>query len=300
MFYNRSALKQRAKQLVRQGNPPMHMITLVYILATTWLSTVCGLVVANPLNRVAEVMNSWSETITQTGNLSQGAMDALTQQIWACFRGPAAMAGLLAALILSFYSMVVALGYYGCNLRTMRGQESGGYRELFSHFDLAGKIILLQVLKFVFTYLWSLLFLIPGIVASYRYRLAEYCLIDDPDISALEAIRRSKALMRGRKGDLFVTDFSFFGWLLLQSLAVELVSVLIGSITAVPVLANLVALAVNTGCSMFLLAYQNLTYAGFYLFALGNQAPPVQDPNQTFDWQNHPQNPRGGDEGWNL
>ncbi len=44
-------------------------------------------------------------------------------------------------------------------------------------------MILLNILKFIFIYLWSLLFLFPGIVALYRYRLAEYALLDDPEIS---------------------------------------------------------------------------------------------------------------------
>ena len=59
---------------------------------------------------------------------------------------------------------------------------------------------------------WSLLFVIPGIVAAYRYSMATYIMAENPGMQATEAIERSKALMDGRKGDLFCLDLSFIGW----------------------------------------------------------------------------------------
>ena len=190
--------------------------------------------------------------------------------------GPQAAIGLLVALLVGFYSFVVGVGYCSVNLRAMRGQETGGYKELFSHFDIAAKIILMELLKVIFISLWSFLFVIPGIIAAYRYRLAEYCLLDDPDISALEAIRRSKRLMFGRKMDLFFTDFSFLGWMLLQNILVNAVASGVYALAGDGVLYTVITLAATTACAMFLTTYTSLTEAGFYLFVLGNQAPPVQ------------------------
>lgn len=65
---------------------------------------------------------------------------------------------------------------------------------------------------------WSLLFVIPGIVAAYRYSMATYIMAENPGMQATEAIERSKALMDGRKGDLFCLDLSFIGWALLATL----------------------------------------------------------------------------------
>ena len=65
---------------------------------------------------------------------------------------------------------------------------------------------------------WSLLFVIPGIIAAYRYSMATYIMAENPTIAPTEAIERSKALMDGRKGDLFCLDLSFFGWALLTVL----------------------------------------------------------------------------------
>ena len=301
MYYDRAALKRRAKHLVRQGNPAVYMVTLVFLLATTALSNVVNLLLPNPFNQIYNLSNQWMNEITNSGGqLTQGAVDAFYQQLWSLFQGPMASVAMLVGLILGFYSLVVSLGYYVYTLRVMRGQEGGGYGTLFSQFYLAGKVILLNILKFIFIYLWSLLFLFPGIVALYRYRLAEYALLDDPEISPLEAIRRSKQLMMGRKMQLFVTDLSFLGWLVLAGLIVSLVYQLALMILPMTV-ADLLSLAVNIVISMFLSAYMSLTVAGFYLFALGNQAPPVQNQGGDFNqWNQYPpHNSNGGDQGWN-
>jgi len=83
----------------------------------------------------------------------------------------------------------------------------------FQHFL---KIIGLNIVSGIFVFLWSLLFVIPGIVASYRYRQALYLLLDHPEMGIMECIRESKRLMRGHKAELFVLDLSFIGWALLS------------------------------------------------------------------------------------
>ena len=212
MYFDRGALKRRAKHLVTQGNPPAYMVTLIFLLATTALATVVGLFLPNPVGQVDALYLNWFNTIMENGGeISQGSMNALTQQIMALFQGPMATAALLVALILGFYSMVVSFGYSSYALRVMRGMEGGGYQAPFSQFHMAGKVILIAVLRMVFVYLWTLLFIVPGIIALYRYRMAEYALLDDPEISCLEAIRRSKRMMQGHKMELFVLGLFLFG-----------------------------------------------------------------------------------------
>lgn len=82
----------------------------------------------------------------------------------------------------------------------------------FSHFL---RLIALNLLEGLFVFLWSLLFIIPGIVAAYRYRLAIYLLLEHPEMRVMDCIRESKRLMYGRKGELFILDLSFLGWYLL-------------------------------------------------------------------------------------
>lgn len=91
-------------------------------------------------------------------------------------------------------------------------------RDLFSHFDRFLDALVMNLLSSLFVALWTLLFIIPGIVAGYRYAMAPFILAENPGMGGLEAITASKELMRGYKFDLFVLDLSFIGWALLNVL----------------------------------------------------------------------------------
>lgn len=93
---------------------------------------------------------------------------------------------------------------------TFSGITSGG--------EVIGRSILLTLLISVFTFLWSLLFVIPGIIASYRYAMAFYILADNDDMTAMDALRASKEMMRGNKWKLFKLELSFIGWIILSAL----------------------------------------------------------------------------------
>lgn len=71
-------------------------------------------------------------------------------------------------------------------------------------------------LKDIFLFLWSLLFVIPGIIKSFSYAMVPYILADDPSLSAREAITLSRKMMNGNKWKLFVLDLSFIGWIILS------------------------------------------------------------------------------------
>lgn len=69
-----------------------------------------------------------------------------------------------------------------------------------------------MLLKNLFIFLWSLLFIIPGIIKAYDYRLVGYILADNPTMSAKEALNKSKAMMKGNRWKAFVLDLSFILW----------------------------------------------------------------------------------------
>ena len=92
------------------------------------------------------------------------------------------------------------------------------FGSLFERFDIFFKALGLRLFMLLFTILWSLLFLVPGIIAAYRYSMAPYLMAEYPDMGIREAVNRSKELMNGNKGRLFCLDFSFIGWWLLSAL----------------------------------------------------------------------------------
>jgi uncharacterized membrane protein len=67
----------------------------------------------------------------------------------------------------------------------------------------------------LFTFFWSLLFLVPGIIKSLSWRLVPYIMAEEPQITGTEARFRSAQMMYGSKWNAFVLDLSFFGWILL-------------------------------------------------------------------------------------
>ncbi|MGN1203109.1 MAG: DUF975 family protein [Eubacterium sp.] len=89
------------------------------------------------------------------------------------------------------------------------------FGQLFKGFNHYGKVLWLAIITAVFTFLWSLLLFIPGIVKAYAYSFAPYILAEHPEMTAREALRESKRLTNGYKGKLFVLDLSYIGWALL-------------------------------------------------------------------------------------
>ena len=75
-----------------------------------------------------------------------------------------------------------------------------------------GNVVLVMFLRNLFTFLWTLLLIIPGIVKSYEYRMVPYILAEQPDISSTDAFAISKEMMMGQKLEAFGLDLSFLGW----------------------------------------------------------------------------------------
>lgn len=111
----------------------------------------------------------------------------------------------------------LAMGLYAYFLELVRTNRTDS-GHLFSGFAQFIDAFLLHVLMAIFVFLWSLLLIIPGIIASLRYSQAYFILRDNPSIGPLEAIRRSKELTAGHKGRLFVLILTFIGWIILGAI----------------------------------------------------------------------------------
>ena len=91
--------------------------------------------------------------------------------------------------------------------------------EIFNGFkNSTNNSIVMGLLIYVYTFLWTLLFIIPGIIKSFSYSMAFYIMAENPDITAGEAIDKSKELMNGHKAELFFLQLSFIGWAILATL----------------------------------------------------------------------------------
>ena len=91
----------------------------------------------------------------------------------------------------------------------------GEFETGFNGFKNFGPALVAYLLTTIFIALWSLLLVIPGIVATFSYSMTFYILADNPGMSGSEAIKKSKQMMKGHKWELFCLGLSFIGWILL-------------------------------------------------------------------------------------
>ena len=277
MEIDRRELKRQAREAIRGSRPSFWVVTLVYLLMTTGVSTLAGLLVPAP----------------DTGNISLPA--------------------LFLSILLSLYSTVVGFGFTLWSMWTSR-KLSPGLGSLADGFSVALLVIMTSILIFLHMLAWSLLcipvvwlvlipvllspslsfLVIPVLIAgimifsywvSLRYALAYYLLADHPDHGAFAAVRRSVELTRGWKWEMFKLFFSFLGWELLDLLLYTLVLVqvlvqggffqalslehygaayvLYQIILSYPSSALLLLLA-SIPVKLWLYPYRSVTMAGFY------------------------------------
>jgi uncharacterized membrane protein len=143
-------------------------------------------------------------------NLVSSDYGALFLSFFAAFFGFAFIYGVVVFIIGS----AIQLGYIRFN-RNILDRANPQFMDIFSRFQIFGKAFLLRLLMTIFTFLWSLLFIIPGIIAAYSYAMAPYILEENPNMTASEAIAYSKDMMRGNKWRLFCLQISFIGWSIL-------------------------------------------------------------------------------------
>ena len=126
-----------------------------------------------------------------------------------------------------------------------------------------------------------MLFVIPGIIAVYRYSFAIWNLCQNPELGVMEALNRSKRQTIGYKGQLFRLQLSFFGWILLFGVVLGVyealvIALILDSFPAI-MLGSLLGGLTSMLVQIYFLPYYTLSECGFYLRATAPEEPPRQD-----------------------
>lgn len=238
MGFNRPEAKYRARLAMRGAYPHPMLVTLVYILLTGVLTYAIMYFVTNPFSLAYLYL-------VDGENIQDIYRNLFTVRLVGVY--------LLMELLITLYQWVMMFGYTAYALGLAR-RTGPGYRTLLEGFAHLGKALLVSFLTGLFTTLWGLAATLPGVVViiigsladsyglvflgvllvlcgavvelivSYRYRLATYFLLDNPDMGALASITASKQAMRGHKGELFVMDLSFLGWWILSAFTLGILS----------------------------------------------------------------------------
>ncbi len=128
------------------------------------------------------------------------------------------MLGIENELVLDIISILITalfeFGLLSFFLKTSRN-EKVEVEELWSKTNMFLPYIIASIVIGFFTFAWSLLFIIPGIIAAFRYSMTYLVMLDNPEMSAMDALNESKRLMDGHKMDYFLLEASFIGWAIL-------------------------------------------------------------------------------------
>lgn len=109
----------------------------------------------------------------------------------------------------------LSFGYSIAFLQFLRGGKDDVIENMFNECKNYGRALGVSLLTAVFTFLWTLLFIIPGIIKAYSYAMTNFIAKDHPELDADSCIEESMKMMDGHKADLFLLDLSFIGWFLL-------------------------------------------------------------------------------------
>ncbi len=144
-----------------------------------------------------------------------------------------------------------------------------GIGDVFLGFERYGKALGLFLFQGLFIVLWSLLFIVPGIIAAIRYSQAFFILADDPNKGIRQCMDESKMMMRGNKAKYFCLSLSFIGWAILASIPAGVLS---GISEALYLSAFMTVLfdIVGALCMAPVIAYIYSSQAGFYEILAGH------------------------------
>ena len=123
------------------------------------------------------------------------------------------------SVMLSLLALPLSWGLTVSLLRNHR-EESVDLENLFDGFrgGRYTRVFCALFLVNLFTFLWALLLIIPGIMKAFSYALTPYIIMDEPELTARQAITRSCEIMEGRRWKLFCLSLSFIGWGILSLL----------------------------------------------------------------------------------
>ncbi len=198
---DRAQMKLDAKGAMHVHKPSVYLITLVFLIIT-YILEVLSTKLQFPGMRLSEISAAYFD-----GTMMDRAMAAMLEN-----RSTGAS---LLSVAISIMDAFLSAGFMLFCLNVARREEAG-FGTLFDLFAYFFRFLWLEILTGIFILLWSLLLVIPGVIAAYRYSMAVYIFFDDPEKGTLQCIRESKEMTRGYKGQLFVLDLSFIGWAILS------------------------------------------------------------------------------------
>jgi len=185
----------------------------------------------------------------------------------------------------SLYSLLLTGAFmYGLVLFFMSlfRRRTASNEMLFEGFSDFGKTLGLYLYMLLFIFLWSLLFVIPGIIAAIRYSQSFMILADDPSKSITQCVNESKFIMEGNKSKYFWMNLSFIGWILLAAIPPAIVGSIMQNTGSQQIVMDIVSWAASAG-ELWVISYILSTDIAFYDILTGRLTDTTnQDSNKNY------------------
>ncbi|MBR5265994.1 MAG: DUF975 family protein [Clostridia bacterium] len=172
-------------------------------------------IVAGIIGSIANGFTAFGQGLSEVlGLVDPSEMDEVMELGALVLNGVGATASVVGLVLSIFINNAMTVGTSNYFIKNTYSKPE--FADVFSGFKVKyGRNIGTLLMVGIKTVLWSLLFVIPGIIKSYEYAIIPYILADDPEISSKEAFKKAKEMMKGNKMRLFKLQFSFIGWGLL-------------------------------------------------------------------------------------
>lgn len=240
MNFSRVSLKTKAKGFLRKNFWWAILITMIFTLVSNLGSV--GLLPLDPSNMIKVNQSSQNNIINGTDNMNDyfnngpiefnnqyknlyDKVEITIRTLFPSYEGAIWILILILASIIALIIAVLRIFIFnplivGCNRWYLENREKDrpGFDCLGYAFSKGYlNTVKVMFLKDLFTFLWSLLFIIPGIVKSYEYRMIPYLLAENPNMHYKNVFNRTNSLMYGNKLDTFILDLSFLPWYLIAA-----------------------------------------------------------------------------------
>ncbi|MFA6075306.1 MAG: DUF975 family protein [Negativicutes bacterium] len=170
------------------------------------------------------------------------------------------MLWILSELACAAYIIATTKGYAKFSLKAATGGVPS-IRDLFVGVKDVWRSFLALLLIAVRVFLWSLLFIVPGIIAHYRYILTFYVMNDNPDFTITQCLKESERLMEGNKLKLFVIVLYYIIMAIIFSLLLELILLLLMLVVSIPLVYLLDSSSVTLALCYFVAGFSSVLIA---------------------------------------
>ena len=234
-MWSRVDLKQRAKNTFKLNYWKCVLVSLILVLIAGGAGGSSGSIGSSISSRVTD------NTINSSDYSMYDDLDEIVQEAASSDSAGFSQAAMIAVFVVVFVVVFVIIMAFACviDIFICNPLEIGGKRfyvrnlhekaqvgNLGFAFDTNYmNVVKVMFFKDLYVVLWTLLFIIPGIVKEYEYMMVPYLLAENPQMSKEEAFAASKQMMTGNKWKAFVLDLSFIGWHILSALTCGILEV---------------------------------------------------------------------------